>query len=137
MRPVKTVGEKADLSTIERGSTGRINQFENDCQASRKKVTNSPPSATAIPLGTYHASEFGLEGFSDSLRIELMVHGIDVIVIGPAAVATSIWKKVEQVDISPYRHTASPTGNRKALHLENKQTEEAFPSCQGTGSRSN
>jgi len=41
-------------------------------------------------LGAYHASEFGLEGFSDSLRIELMAHGIDVIVIGPGAVTTSI-----------------------------------------------
>jgi NAD(P)-dependent dehydrogenase (short-subunit alcohol dehydrogenase family) len=56
-------------------------------------------------LGAYHASKFGLEGFSDSLRIELVAHGIDVIVIGPGAVATSIWDKAEQVDISAYQHT--------------------------------
>lgn len=56
-------------------------------------------------LGAYHASKFGIEGFSDSLRIELMVHGIDVIVIGPGAVATSIWDKAEQVDISAYQNT--------------------------------
>jgi NAD(P)-dependent dehydrogenase (short-subunit alcohol dehydrogenase family) len=56
-------------------------------------------------LGAYHASKFGLEGFSDSLRIELMVHGIDVIVIGPGAVATSIWDKAEQGDISTYQQT--------------------------------
>jgi NAD(P)-dependent dehydrogenase (short-subunit alcohol dehydrogenase family) len=56
-------------------------------------------------LGAYHASKFGMEGFSDSLRIELMVHGIDVIVVGPGAVATSIWDKAEQVDISAYRNT--------------------------------
>lgn len=56
-------------------------------------------------LGAYHASKFGIEGFSDSLRIELMVHGIDVIVIGPGAVATSIWDKAEQVDTSAYQNT--------------------------------
>jgi NAD(P)-dependent dehydrogenase (short-subunit alcohol dehydrogenase family) len=56
-------------------------------------------------LGAYHASKFGMEGFSDSLRIELLVHGIDVIVIGPGAVATSIWDKAEQVDVSAYRNT--------------------------------
>ena len=56
-------------------------------------------------LGAYHASKFGVEGFSDSLRIELMVHGIDVIVIGPGAVATSIWDKAEQVDVSAYQNT--------------------------------
>jgi NAD(P)-dependent dehydrogenase (short-subunit alcohol dehydrogenase family) len=56
-------------------------------------------------LGAYHVSKFGMEGFSDSLRIELMVHGIDVIVIGPGSVATAIWDKAEQVDISAYRDT--------------------------------
>src|SRR5579859_754519 len=56
-------------------------------------------------LGAYHASKFGMEGFSDSLRIELMVHGIDVIVIGPGAVATAIWDKAEQVDISAYENS--------------------------------
>ena len=56
-------------------------------------------------LGAYHASKFGMEGFSDSLRIELIVHGIDVIVVGPGAVATSIWDKAEQVDSSVYQHT--------------------------------
>jgi NAD(P)-dependent dehydrogenase (short-subunit alcohol dehydrogenase family) len=56
-------------------------------------------------LGAYAASKFGLEGLSESLRRELMIHGIDVIVIGPGAVATAIWDKAEQVDASPYQDT--------------------------------
>jgi NAD(P)-dependent dehydrogenase (short-subunit alcohol dehydrogenase family) len=56
-------------------------------------------------LGAYHASKFGMEGFSETLRIELMAHGIDVIVIGPGAVATKIWDKANQEDISPYKDT--------------------------------
>ena len=56
-------------------------------------------------LGAYSASKFGLEGLSETLRRELLMHGIDVIVIGPGGVATAIWDKAEQVDISLYQHT--------------------------------
>jgi NAD(P)-dependent dehydrogenase (short-subunit alcohol dehydrogenase family) len=56
-------------------------------------------------FGAYHVSKFGLEGFSESLRRELMIHGIDVIVIGPGAVATSIWDKIEAADMSSYQNT--------------------------------
>jgi len=56
-------------------------------------------------LGAYAASKFGLEGFSESLRRELMLYGIDVIVVGPGAVATPIWDKAKQIDITPYLQT--------------------------------
>jgi NAD(P)-dependent dehydrogenase (short-subunit alcohol dehydrogenase family) len=46
-------------------------------------------------LGAYAASKRGLEGMSESLRRELMVFGIDVIVINPGAIATPIWEKAE------------------------------------------
>jgi NAD(P)-dependent dehydrogenase (short-subunit alcohol dehydrogenase family) len=56
-------------------------------------------------LGAYAASKHGLEGFSESLRRELMLYRIDVIIVGPGAVATPIWDKAEQVDTSPYVQT--------------------------------
>jgi NAD(P)-dependent dehydrogenase (short-subunit alcohol dehydrogenase family) len=56
-------------------------------------------------LGAYVASKHGLEGMSETLRRELMLYGIDVIVIGPGAVATSIWDKAESGDYGPYRTT--------------------------------
>ncbi len=43
--------------------------------------------------GAYCASKFGLEGFSDSLRRELILFGINVIIIQPGAVVTPIWQK--------------------------------------------
>lgn len=56
-------------------------------------------------VGPYNASKFALEGFSESLRRELMLLGIDVIVVAPGAVATPIWDKAEQVDVSRYANT--------------------------------
>lgn len=56
-------------------------------------------------LGAYSASKHGLEGFSESLRRELMLYDIDVIIIGPGAIATPIWDKGEQVDASLYANT--------------------------------
>ena len=56
-------------------------------------------------MGPYCASKFALEGMAESLRRELMLFGIDVIVVAPGAVATPIWDKAEQVDASQYNNT--------------------------------
>lgn len=64
-------------------------------------------------IGPYHVSKFGLEGFSDSLRRELMPYGIDVIVIGPGSVATATWDKAEAVDISRYEGTEYASALKK------------------------
>src|SRR5258706_7111454 len=56
-------------------------------------------------LEAYSASKHGLEGFSESLRRELMLYGIDVIIIGPGSVATPIWDKAEETDVSVYENT--------------------------------
>lgn len=56
-------------------------------------------------LGAYAASKHALEGLSESLRRELMLYGIDVIIVGPGAVATPIWDKAEKVDLSMYENT--------------------------------
>jgi NAD(P)-dependent dehydrogenase (short-subunit alcohol dehydrogenase family) len=56
-------------------------------------------------IGAYAASKHGLEGMSESLRRELLLYGIDVIVVAPGAVATPIWDKAEQIDASAYEQT--------------------------------
>jgi NAD(P)-dependent dehydrogenase (short-subunit alcohol dehydrogenase family) len=48
-------------------------------------------------LAPYCASKFALEGFSEALRRELLIYGIDVLVIGPGAIKTPIWKKSEGI----------------------------------------
>jgi NAD(P)-dependent dehydrogenase (short-subunit alcohol dehydrogenase family) len=72
-------------------------------------------------VGAYAASKHGLEGFSESLRRELMLFGIDVIIIGPGSVATPIWDKAEQADISGYANTdyAEPAQRVRQYMLRN------------------
>jgi len=54
-------------------------------------------------IAPYAASKFALEGLSESLRREMLLWGIEVIVVGPGAVATPIWSKAEQIDTTPFR----------------------------------
>jgi NAD(P)-dependent dehydrogenase (short-subunit alcohol dehydrogenase family) len=57
----------------------------------------------ALPfLGPYAASKHGVEGLSDSLRRECMLNGVDVVVIDPGSVATPIWDKAGELDLSIY-----------------------------------
>ncbi len=56
-------------------------------------------------VGTYAASKHALEGLSESLRRELMLYGIDVIIIGPGAISTPIWDKANEMDISEFEKT--------------------------------
>jgi NAD(P)-dependent dehydrogenase (short-subunit alcohol dehydrogenase family) len=56
-------------------------------------------------LGAYAASKRALEGMSESLRRELMLYGIDVVIINPGSVATPIWDKAESQDGTRYAGT--------------------------------
>ena len=56
-------------------------------------------------LSGYCAAKHGLEGLSESLRRELILYGIDVIIVGPGAVKTPIWDKAEQMDASAFANT--------------------------------
>jgi NAD(P)-dependent dehydrogenase (short-subunit alcohol dehydrogenase family) len=56
-------------------------------------------------MSAYSASKFAIEGLSESLRREMMLFGIDVIIIAPGAVKTPIWGKAEDVDVSAYQNS--------------------------------
>lgn len=67
------------------------------------KIINisSVQGKAAYPFaGAYAISKHALEALSETLRRELMIFGIDVIIVGPGAIKTEIWNKVEKEPIS-------------------------------------
>ncbi|MBI1210694.1 MAG: SDR family NAD(P)-dependent oxidoreductase [Alphaproteobacteria bacterium] len=56
-------------------------------------------------LAGYCSSKHGLEGLSECLRRELMIYGIDVVVVAPGAIKTPIWDKAQAFDTSIYGRT--------------------------------
>ncbi|MBV9281707.1 MAG: SDR family NAD(P)-dependent oxidoreductase [Chloroflexi bacterium] len=49
---------------------------------------------SSLPLlGPYAASKFALEALTDALRLELRPWGIEVAIVEPGSIATSIWSK--------------------------------------------
>jgi NAD(P)-dependent dehydrogenase (short-subunit alcohol dehydrogenase family) len=69
-------------------------------------MISSVGGKNALPfLGPYNASKFALEGLSESLRRELMLLGIDVIIVAPGAVATPIWDRANAADVAQFANT--------------------------------
>ena len=56
-------------------------------------------------MGPYSMSKHALEAYSDSLRRELLMHGIDVVIIAPGAIKTPIWDKADDIDTDRYQET--------------------------------
>lgn len=56
-------------------------------------------------LAPYVSSKHALEGWSECLRRELLMYGIDVIIVGPGAIATPIWTKAVQLNVAQYAGT--------------------------------
>ena len=79
-------------------------------------------------VGAYVTSKHALEGMSETLRIELMLYGIDVIIIGPGAVATPIWDKGEQADLTKYQHTEYVEAARKFQKYMVEDGRKGLPS---------
>ncbi len=74
-------------------------------------MISSVSGTHAMPfIGAYSASKFALEALSESLRRELMLFGIDVVIVAPGAVATPIWDKAEAIDVARYADTPFAKG---------------------------
>ena len=56
-------------------------------------------------FGCYAAGKHALEGMSKTLRKELRIYGIDVVVVAPGNIATAIWYKQTDQHIDQYKDT--------------------------------
>ena len=64
-------------------------------------------------VGPYTSSKFALEGLTDSLRRELLIHNIDVVLIEPGPIKTEIWNKVPDIEDNPFLNTEYEHALRK------------------------
>ncbi len=91
-------------------------------------MISSVGGRTALPFnGAYSASKFGLEGMSEALRRELMIFGVDVIIVAPGAVATPIWDKADAVDVTPFANTAYAPALAKMKRAMLSTGKQGFP----------
>jgi NAD(P)-dependent dehydrogenase (short-subunit alcohol dehydrogenase family) len=111
-QPLEEVRRHVEVNTL--GALAMIQAFAPLLGADRTRtrkpgrIVNISSVAGRISapfLGAYAASKRALEGMSHSLRRELMLYGIDVILVNPGSVATPIWDKAETTDGSRYEST--------------------------------
>ncbi len=95
--PVNTIKAFAPLVGADRSMKGRLGRIVN--------ISSVGGRFGAPFLGAYSASKHALEGLSESLRRELLLYGIDVILIEPGYVNTPILDKANQEDYAKYRDT--------------------------------
>lgn len=76
-------------------------------------------------VGAYATSKHGLEGFSETLRRELMLYGIDVIIVGPGPIDTPIWDKVPHLSL--YAHTDYMESARRAQEYMIRNGKNGLP----------
>lgn len=86
-------------------------------------MISSISGLTPFPgVGSYAASKFALEGWSESLRLELKSLGIHVVLIEPGAFETDIWTR--NVTINERTMSgASPNKERSDRFVKNVQEE--------------
>jgi NAD(P)-dependent dehydrogenase (short-subunit alcohol dehydrogenase family) len=64
-------------------------------------MISSVSGKSGSPLASaYAAPKHAVEGLSESLRREMMLFGIDVIIIAPGAVKTPIWSKADKIELA-------------------------------------
>ena len=100
MGPVMAVQAFAPLLGSDRSLKGK---------PGRIVMISSVAGKTGNPLSSaYCASKHAIEGLSESLRRELMLFGIDVVIVAPGAVKTPIWGKSEEA--------AAPSAGTNSLY---------------------
>ena len=84
-------------------------------------------------VAPYTSSKHALEGFNDSLRRELLLHEIDVVLIQPGPIKTPIWDKVPDIEDNPFLNTEYGVPLRKFNkgYLQAMETDGYPPSIIG------
>ena len=83
-----------------------LGAYRNSTHSGKIIMISSVSGKRSYPfVGPYTASKHALEGYSDSLRRELMLYGIDVVLVEPGPIKTAIWDKAPSPDDNPFLGT--------------------------------
>src|SRR4051812_38767485 len=91
--PIAELRKQLEVNVI--GQVAMIQAMLPLLREAKGRIVNigSIAGKSAMPMtGPYSASKFALEAITDSLRVELMPFGVDVIIIEPGMIATPIWQ---------------------------------------------
>ena len=81
-------------------------------------------------MAAYAGTKFAIEGISESLRRELLLYGIDVIVIAPHSTNTPFLDKAEAQDFSIYDNTPYEKPGKLVLDFSVRDGRKGFHPCQ-------
>ncbi len=122
--PMESLREQLDTNFF-----GHVNMTKAVLPTMRKQRSGQVIMVTSVAgrvgqasLSSYSASKFALEGWSESLRIEMKPLGINVVLVEPGAFATDIWDrnaKIPEMALSD----KSPNKERARRFAEFVKTE--------------
>jgi NAD(P)-dependent dehydrogenase (short-subunit alcohol dehydrogenase family) len=117
-QPLDEIRQTLDVNVL--GAIASVQAFAPLMRAESRIVAISSVSGKfASPfVGAYAASKHALEAACDSLRRELMIHGIDVVVIEPGPIATPIWRKSAAAEIAARMSDFIAESEANALPVE-------------------
>lgn len=95
---------------------------------------SSTSAHTVYPfVGPYAASKHALEALSHALRRELMLYGLDVILVVAGAVDTPIWGKMGEAELARYADTDYAAAGRETHATAMRLGRQGMPAARVAG----